>query len=77
MRRGHRPGQVASARHADLRGGGAGLCGTRGNGAGAKGTSTLRFSARVGGHALTPGSYALRATPARGKSRSTSFRIVR
>jgi hypothetical protein len=43
----------------------------------AKGTSTLRFSARVGGHALTPGSYALRATPARGKARSTSFRIVR
>jgi len=43
----------------------------------AKGTSTLRFSARVGGHALKPGSYALRATPARGKTRSTNFRIVR
>lgn len=43
----------------------------------AKGTSTLRFSARVGGHALTPGSYALRATPARGKARSANFRIVR
>jgi hypothetical protein len=43
----------------------------------AKGTSTLRFSARVGGHALTPGSYALRATPAGGKARSTNFRIVR
>jgi hypothetical protein len=43
----------------------------------AKGTSTLRFSARVGGHALRPGSYALRATPAHGTARSTNFRIVR
>lgn len=43
----------------------------------AKGTSTLRFSARVGGHALKPGSYALRATPARGKARSTNLHIVR
>jgi hypothetical protein len=43
----------------------------------AKGTSTLRFSARVGGHALKPGSYALRATPVRGKGRSTNFHVVR
>jgi hypothetical protein len=43
----------------------------------AKGTSTLRFSARVAGHALKPGSYALRATPAGGKSREIRFRVVR
>jgi hypothetical protein len=42
-----------------------------------KGTSTLRFSARVGGHALKPGRYTLRATPARGKPRSVDFRIAR
>jgi hypothetical protein len=39
----------------------------------AKGTSTLRFSARVGGHALRPGTHALRATPAHGKARRTNF----
>jgi hypothetical protein len=43
----------------------------------AKGTSTLRFSARVAGHALKPGSYTLRATPAGGKAREIRFRVAR